>query len=96
MGEYYYSEHSVSSVEEFEEETSKIFPNPFSVYITISIPGNSSELTFELFDLQGRKLITRRVSNNQNIDLKKPNNEIYIFTLSNADEKIQESKLVKE
>lgn len=94
--DYYYSEQNVSSVNETELEISRIYPNPCSEYISFSFSGNFDQITFELFDLQGRKVITKEVRNNETLSLESLDNGIYVFKLFTTNWKIQSGKLIKE
>ncbi len=95
-GDYYYSEHNVSSVDETGIDISKVYPNPCSEYLTFSFSGNYLQITFELFDLQGRKLMTREIKANETISLEGLENGLYVFELSTPDGNKQSGRLVKQ
>ncbi|MGC9342455.1 MAG: T9SS type A sorting domain-containing protein [Bacteroidales bacterium] len=95
-GNFYYSEPNVSAINEIDEEKTKIYPNPFSEYISISIPGNYNDIDFELYDLQGRTVLTMKLMPNEEINLTNLNQGIYLYKLSASEGKIQEGKLVKK
>ena len=94
-GDYYYSEQNVSLVDETGIEISRIYPNPCSEYLTFSFSGNFNLITFELYDLQGRKLMTRLIKNKETISLKGLDNGLYVYELFTRDRK-QSGRLIKE
>jgi hypothetical protein len=94
-GDYFYSEQNVSAVNETEEEISRIYPNPCSDYIAFSFSDNFHQITLKLFDLQGRKLLTRAFKNHEIIRLEGLENGIYVYELLTSDGKIQSGRLIK-
>ncbi|MBN2772905.1 MAG: T9SS type A sorting domain-containing protein, partial [Prolixibacteraceae bacterium] len=78
---YNYSEQDISNVNENVDGIYKVYPNPGSGNITISFTGNLSHTIFELFDLHGRKIISREINNNECINLEKLNSGIYLYNL---------------
>lgn len=92
---FYYSEQAINSVEQINRSISKIYPNPVKSFISFSFSENVDLVTFELFDIQGRKIMTKLVKNDDQLNMQELNDGIYIYKLINAD-KIQTGKLVKE
>jgi hypothetical protein len=72
-----------------------VSPNPFSDYITINKPNSYDRISFELFDIQGRKIMTKEVGNNENINMEGLIKGLYFYKL-NIDGKKQNGKLIKE
>ena len=70
--------------------------NFHSEYISFSFSGNFAQITFELLDLQGRKLITKEVRNNETVNLEGLDNGIYVYNLFHTYGKRQCGKLIKE
>ncbi len=91
---YYYSDDNSTKVKDWDKNISKIYPNPVSEYLTFSI-ADSNNATFEMFDLQGRKIMIREVTNNEKINLKNINSGMYIYNLYVNGYK-QTGKLIKE
>jgi hypothetical protein len=83
-------------MDETESEISRVYPNPCSQYLTFSFTGNNRQIRFELYDLQGRKLISISINNNETIPLGGLDNGIYVYELSTRDGKIQSGRQVKE
>lgn len=92
---YYYSEDNSTNVNELGKEISKIYPNPVAENLTLSIAGNNANATFDLFDLQGRKLLSKVVNNNERISLKNMDSGMYIYRI-NVNGNKQTGKLIKE
>jgi hypothetical protein len=50
------------------DETISIFPNPTVVYVTLKIVSDKSmDFSYELFDMQGKQLVTRKVDTKETI-----------------------------
>lgn len=77
----YYSEQTISAVNKTKFEISKIFPNPFSQSLTFQFINNYNKAIFELYDIQGHKLIFREVKNHEIINTESINSGIYLFNL---------------
>jgi len=91
----YFSEQNITSTNKLNEEISRVYPNPFSESVSFSIPGSNSGITFELFDIQGRKQLTKVIGSNEKVNMKGVRSGMYFYKL-NYDGKIQSGKLVKE
>ena len=90
-----YTNFTNSSVTQLDTKLSRVYPNPFSESINFSIPGYYSQITFELFDLQGRKLLLKTIGNNEKVKMEGFRSGLYLYKL-NVDGKVQSGKLVKE
>lgn len=93
---YYYNEHYPTNI--FGSETShiaSIFPNPAREYITINFAGEYHQVSFELYDVTGRRVILRQVENGERLNLEELQNGIYFYRIS-AEELIQTGKLMKK
>ncbi len=90
-----YSPVNMTSVHQVDAHFVNVYPNPCSDGISISFPGNYSQVSFDLFDLQGRKIISKQIGNNEKINMQGLNSGLYLYTL-NLDGKIQKGKLIKE
>lgn len=90
-----YSEQNFTSVNHREKDIVSVYPNPFAESVTINLPASYSKITFDLFDPQGRKLMTRLISSDQQVSLQELNKGMYVYRL-NVDGKIQSGKLVKD
>lgn len=90
-----YSPVNVTSVNQVDAPFVNVYPNPFSKSVSFSIPDSYSQISFELFDLQGRKLLSKAIGNNEKLSLFGLNSGMYLYNL-NMDGKIQKGKLTKE
>jgi hypothetical protein len=94
--ELFYSEQNIGSVNDQSIIKAKIYPNPASEYITFSFSENFNQITFELFDSQGRMVNFKEISNNEILILDGLNNGIYFYNLITTDGKKQSGKLIKQ
>jgi hypothetical protein len=80
--------------EEFGINEIKVFPNPTNS--TININGNSSIKTIELYDIQGRVLVTKEVNANQtNLDISGYTNGVYFVKIT-TDNGVKMEKVIKQ
>ena len=72
------------------------YPNPAKDILTVEFSSNASNTSIEIFTLQGKKIIHKRIENNiQNIDISKLSNGIYFIKATNNNES-SIKKFVKE
>ncbi len=82
------------SNEEFGINEIKVFPNPTNS--TININGNNTIKTIELYDNQGRVLVTKEVNANQtNLDISGYTNGVYFVKIT-TDAGIKLEKVIKD
>jgi hypothetical protein len=76
----------------------KVYPNPFTDNIVITLEKNDINSNFELFDIAGRKIMTSKLNNSVNrIQFNKPGAGIYIYRLTNSNGKVfATGKLVRK
>ncbi|MDP3916232.1 MAG: T9SS type A sorting domain-containing protein [Bacteroidota bacterium] len=90
-----YSPINVTSVNQLDTELSRVYPNPVSEFVSFNLPDSYSQFTFELFDLQGRKLISKAIGSNEKVNMEGFQSGLYLYKL-NVDGMVQSGKLVKE
>lgn len=93
---YYYSIHVVNSIrtaKDFESKSPLVYPNPFSSQVSFLL--NNNRYNLELFDAQGRKVLSTCVQNSETIDLTNLAPGVYFYNLS-QDDNIHRGKLIKE
>lgn len=93
--QFIYSPINVTSVNPLNAEISSVYPNPCSESVSFSIPGSNSQINFELFDLQGRQLLSKAFGTNEKVNMEGFRSGMYLYKL-NIDGKIQSGKLVKK
>ncbi len=88
-------ENIVNSISESHENKIVIHPNPVNNSLFISAPSANKELSIEIHDLQGRKVLDKKNLKERNVDLENLNKGIYLYTIS-FDGKTQKGKLIKK
>lgn len=91
---YNYSVINTSLPNNSQTPIINLYPNPVTDYLTINCD-NYSQVTFELFDLQGSKLMSQVVNNSETINMSELNSGIYVYQLF-MDNKKQSGKIVKQ
>lgn len=92
---YYYSEENILSVKNTEPIKITLYPNPVFNELKFNLTIESKLTTFELFDSQGRKIISKKINKNEKLNLEYLNSGIYIYNLIVGD-KNQKGKLIKK
>ncbi len=95
---YYYSIHLVNSIHtanDLESKSPVVYPNPFTNQLSIRLNNTNSQAVFELFDAQGRKVLSTCVQNSETIDLTNIARGVYFYTLS-KDNNLHRGKLIKK
>lgn len=92
---YFYS--GTVGVKEISHVSSvKIYPNPASDYINIEVTAGNQESHFELFDLNGKLLISKSVSNSDQIELQTFKNGIYPWKITSSEKSFSGKLVIKK
>ncbi len=81
---YYYSELVPTPVSGISEEKIRVYPNPASEYVVFALPDISESATVELFDIQGKKVLEQKLSENRQISVHNLRKGLYLFKLSDS------------
>lgn len=76
---YYYSSQ-ITSINDAEKPSAKIYPNPVEDWLTIDIP-ESTFYTFRIIDLQGRKILDKPFSGSMRLDMTGLKNGMYLYRI---------------
>ena len=88
---YFYSKFN--NVNEPFAEIAKIFPNPFSNYLSFDFSVNFKLIIFELYDITGQKVMVEEISDKSKIFIEGINSGMYFYKLY-ANGKKQSGKLI--
>ena len=82
--------------ETFEKQSVLVYPNPAKDNLFFSHNSVSTESKINIYDLQGRKVITTSVNANQgSINIENLNDGVYILTIENQDFNHQQKLIIK-
>lgn len=88
------SDYSPAGIEEAEDDTFTIFPNPASTEIHVHFPGSSAQVTASIYDITGRLLIQQSLDHhNSNMDIRSLPAGFYTVTLSD-ERKVMTKRLI--
>lgn len=92
---YYYSTHSTETG--FENITGGyvIYPNPFNNQLTIDLNDNFTQVSFELFSVQGQKVLSTGLLHSMTIDIEGLPNGVYFYKIR-LDNQLLKGKLLKQ
>lgn len=91
---YYYSLHTVASVIDTESVSPVVYPSPFNDRISIQLNSSHKPALFELFNVQGQKVMSKQMSNSETIPVARIENGIYFYQIS-LDQKLHRGKIIK-
>lgn len=91
----YYSEQNTTQINSVNTTIFQMYPNPVDNFVQLELNNGYETITIQLFDIQGRRLLNKEISNNEKIDLSDLNRGIYLYSI-NAGENIVSGKLIKE
>jgi hypothetical protein len=94
-GTYYYSAQNSNAVPDISTKELNVYPNPVSEKLSFIIPEKYSPITFELFDLQGRKVMTKEIASGENVSMASLKKGMYFYNLITNNQKLS-GKLIKE
>lgn len=77
-----------------EESSVKIFPNPTSDYLNFSLQSNSNSNNFELYDINGRKVMASTIRSGEQLNMSHLTEGIYLYNI-NIDGNRQSGEIVK-
>ncbi|MDR0368055.1 MAG: T9SS type A sorting domain-containing protein, partial [Bacteroidales bacterium] len=83
-------------ITELETSAVAVYPNPATDNIIISLRENITEAVFTLYDMQGRVLIRRNITNEEVISVNEFAAGIYIYNVSAAKEHYQGKIVISE
>ncbi len=78
---YYYSDQTVTGVEELPEKEIRIFPNPATTHITIDFDGIQGPVILELFNGQGQSVMKKSVSSGNSLSVGYLPRGLYMYRL---------------
>jgi len=71
-----------------------VYPNPFTNQVTFKVANNTAPVFVDIFDVQGRKVLSTNVNNNESINLEHLNTGLYMYSII-IDGAIIKGKIVK-
>jgi hypothetical protein len=95
LSTYYYTQQEMSGVSKTLRDDTKIFPNPAKNFITVKTDGNASNNMIELYNLQGSKVLSTVLTNDNKVNIEHLAKGAYIYKM-NASNGCFTGKIVKE
>ena len=79
---YYYSQQELSAISETHMDAAMIFPNPAKDFITVKTDGSGTHNTIELYNLQGSKVLSSTLSNDNKVSIEQLVQGAYIYKVN--------------
>jgi len=93
----YYSDFGASTgIGNVNKSDVRIFPIPASETLTFKWDDSYSRLSLELYDLTGKRVISRSISNNETLGVEHLSGGIYLYKLTDKDNLIHSGKISVE
>jgi len=78
-------------------ELFKVVPNPFNSELSIMSENNFSTISFELYSILGKRMLTSRLTNKiNNVNVQQLPNGLYFYNITQDGDIIQTGKLIKQ
>ena len=78
----YYSDITANVNQTTNDKLVTVYPNPANNNLHIKLNNNSNAAIFNLFDIQGKKLITQKVIKNEPINISHLNAGMYLYSIT--------------
>jgi len=80
---YYYSDQSTSVFNKNSEDDITVYPNPAKEFIIFDLANISASAIAEIYDIQGKKVLEQKVSENKQISVSNLRKGLYFYKLHN-------------
>jgi hypothetical protein len=90
---FYYSAISLIGIEEIRLSESKVYPVPAADYVTFSWQESAAEFDLELYDICGRLIMSRTVSNGEAVSMLSIDKGLYTYKLTDRNNRVSVGKI---
>ena len=91
---FYSQFETTTSVKQNKAKLSTLYPNPVTDNLSFSFAEGIQDVTFDLYDVQGRLVLSREIEGSNTVNLESVKTGIYFYRLT-ADGKTQTGKVIK-
>ena len=81
---YYYSEHNFTFIPKIQDKDIGVYPNPATEFIAFDLTNISETAIVELFDIQGKKVLEQKLSENKQISISNLPKGLYMYKLNSS------------
>jgi len=92
----YYTKETSLSTNSLEPNSFSIYPNPTTGFLRVNSSEPFINPLFELYDLNGRRVLSKPFKTSENIDISELQPSIYIYRIIDENEVKQSGKLIKK
>ncbi len=92
---YYYSGLNSSGVGENSQVNPSIYPNPATNYFTVDLGNSMETVSIELFDVQGRLVLSTKVASKDEVSVAQLDKGIYLYKLIGEQKTYSGSMVIK-
>jgi hypothetical protein len=84
---YYYSEHILTGNSTITSKELRVYPNPATGFITFELKDDQEPALVELFNLQGRKVISETINNGDHVSVQELGKGIFLYNVTQSGKK---------
>lgn len=92
---FYYSSGTSTKIDGTQNAAFSVYPNPAAELVNFKWNGNNSELTLEMYQITGAKVLEQKAISGKPVSLSKLVNGVYFYKLTDGKEVKHAGKLVK-
>ena len=92
---YYYSSGTSTKIDETQTSLFSVYPNPAAESVSFKWIGNFEELTLEIYQITGAKVLEQTALSGKSVSLSKLERGVYFFKLLDGVQSVHSGKLIK-
>lgn len=92
---FYYSSGTSTKIDETQTAAFSVYPNPAAESVNFKWNGNFNELTLEMYQVTGAKVLEQTTLSGKSVSLSKLEGGVYFYKLMDGRETVHSGKLIK-
>ncbi len=93
---FYYSSGTPTKINETITSHFSVYPNPAAESVSFKWNGNSEELTLEMYQITGAKVMEKKTLSGKSVSLSNLEDGVYFYKLMDGKETVHSGKLIKK
>ena len=89
-----FSQSSMKLMNDNQDVTLAVYPNPATDYINLTVKGNISEAVVKIYSALGTEVYSETIENFKKIDVSDFKNNVYIVNVYSKDELLETARFV--
>jgi hypothetical protein len=93
---FYFSSGTATNVQQLQTFEISMFPNPASEHVSFRWNGSYEQLSLEIYQITGAKMLEKNISSGIEVPISQLNNGMYFYRLMNRQQTVHTGKLIKK